>query len=112
METIVVNKLRKIASTLKKLAMAASTYQVVYTKPSNISLINKRGLSYSFNDYDPSDERSFKNWLEEEIKNKEHLSENAIDDITIEVFSEIKQGKTNFSVKFFNIDIKTPELVY
>ena len=112
MNLTVVNKLKTIANTIRKLAMAAQTYQVDYTKPSTITLENSRGLKYTFNDYNPSNEKSFQNWLEKEIKVKEHLGDDAIEDILLQTYSEIKQGKTNFTIKFYNMDIKRPELVY
>ncbi len=112
MKTEIVLKLRKIANIIRKKAMAASTYQVNYTKPSTITIKNKRNQEYIFSDYNPADERAFKTWLEREVKNKEHLSEDSVEDILIQVHSEIKQGKTNFNIKFYNMDIHSPELVY
>ena len=114
MKTEVISKLRKVAHTIRKIAMAASTYQVTYTKPNTIALKGRRGQEYIFSDYNPADERSFKDWLETEVKDKEHLSEDSVEDILIQTYSEINLGKSNFNIKFYNFqpDNKSLNLVY
>jgi hypothetical protein len=114
MKLAVTKKLKKIADALEKLAMAASIYQVIYTEPNMLTLISKTGHKYTFTKYDVDNEKSFEDWLRTHVKDKENLGDTAIEDIKIQVFSEIKQGKKSFNVKFFNFpsDFKTPSLVY
>ena len=114
MKTAVVNKLRKIAEDLAKIAMPASTYQVTFKKPDTLSLESQKGKEYVFKDYDMTDMNKFKKWLHEELKNKEHLGEAALEDVLVQIYSEIKKGKTDFPVKFFNFSDKTqhPQISY
>jgi DNA replicative helicase MCM subunit Mcm2 (Cdc46/Mcm family) len=112
MKSAVISKLRKVAETIRKIAMATQAYLVTYAKPNTITLKNSKGIEYTFNDYNINNEKSFQNWLIKEVKSKEHLGDDAIEDILLQTYSEIKQGKTNFNIKFYNLNIKTPELVY
>jgi hypothetical protein len=103
MKTAVVNKLRRIAEDLTKVGMAASTFQVTYEKPSTMILKSRKGKEYIFNDYDSTNMHKFKEWLHGEIKDKEHLGEDALEDILVQIYSETHEGKESFPIKFFNL---------